>query len=135
MCVLFVLYWYLHKYLNRIYSTDEVVKLLISRGADLNARDHIYMETPLHKALKFKMVDNVRLLLSAGSNPNIPDVRGETALHKAMKIQNLFLWKGLMVANGDPAIQNAAGQNALQRAQRLDNKAAISIMKQYGHVH
>lgn len=56
----------------------EVVKFLIDRGADVNARagDKV---TPLHQAARQGQLDVVRLLLSKGADPKLKSDKGQTA--------------------------------------------------------
>ena len=63
-----------------------LVKLLIERGAKVNARCSTGFEgladlTPLHKAIKWPMI--VRQLLAAGADPTCRDSTGRTALRYA----------------------------------------------------
>jgi ankyrin repeat protein len=69
----------------------EVIRLLIDRGADVNARTTpgVYSynfygstptrgETPLHRAAAFASIEIVQLLLQAGADRAVRDVNGET---------------------------------------------------------
>lgn len=62
----------------------EVVELLVSRRANVRARD-IDGRTPLHGAIVrgARACDVARLLLAAGADPNDPDNFGYTPLHIA----------------------------------------------------
>ncbi|UOX38729.1 ankyrin repeat containing protein [Finch poxvirus] len=64
----------------------EVVEVLVSYGADVNARD-ITGSTPLISASPY--VDTAKLLLEKGANINIADVNGYTALHNAARYGSL----------------------------------------------
>lgn len=48
---------------------NEVIRLLIERGADLNQGDNAGF-TPLHLAIANGYVESARMLLEAGANPN-----------------------------------------------------------------
>ena len=63
--------------LHAALSWPELVKLLIDRGADVNARDTGDNALPLHFAAGGASIDVVRMLLDAGS-----DVQGEGDDHK-----------------------------------------------------
>jgi ankyrin repeat protein len=62
-----------------INGNVEVVKRLLSAGAEVNVQDK-NGKTPLHRAAIVGDVDIVKRLLSAGANPKIQDQDGDTAL-------------------------------------------------------
>ncbi|KAJ5347037.1 uncharacterized protein N7506_000290 [Penicillium brevicompactum] len=79
----------LHHAVARESDTVAVLKLLIARGAPINAimyRDHqpswnmnFFMgETPLHKAVFLRKIDVIHYLLSQGADLNVRDVRNRT---------------------------------------------------------
>ena len=59
-----------------------------------NARD----ETPLYVAVEMKHLDIVQMLISAGSNPAEPCIRGWTAIHEAA-VQDLRFRLGTRCRN------------------------------------
>ncbi len=59
----------------------EIVKLLLSAGADANARNRINGETPLHNT---ENAEITKLLLDAGADVNARDDDGETPFFKAV---------------------------------------------------
>ncbi|KAJ7176323.1 ankyrin repeat-containing domain protein [Mycena crocata] len=66
----------------------DVVKLILERGADVNARCGPY-GTPLQAASAVGAVDVVQLLLSGGADPNINNTDNGTALELASRGQHL----------------------------------------------
>lgn len=73
----------LHRLLSgqyRTLDTFDLIELLISRGADVNARTGSN-ETPLHLSCKDPNVDNVRSLLVHGADPDSICGGGRTAMH------------------------------------------------------
>lgn len=71
--------------LHHIYYSVEPARLLLERGADVNARDFARW-TPLHKAVQAPRpvaVEFCRLLLENGADVNAGDSGGETPLRKA----------------------------------------------------
>lgn len=60
-------------------------ELLVAAGANVNAKDSLYGETPLHFANDCWLgavgnYDMVRALLAHGADPNVRDVNGDTPL-------------------------------------------------------
>lgn len=62
-------------------TSIEIFKLLIAKGADVNAQDD-EKKTLLMRACEDEAIDGVKLLLNAGANPNLKDEDGETAYDK-----------------------------------------------------
>ena len=60
----------------------EIIKLLLSKGIDINVRDEAG-NTPLHKAVLNGELESVRLLLSRGADINARDDQGVTPLDYA----------------------------------------------------
>jgi hypothetical protein len=60
----------------------DTVRLLLDRGADINASD-VYGYTALLRAAEGGHTDNVRLLLDRGADINVSDDNGHTALSLA----------------------------------------------------
>jgi ankyrin repeat protein len=60
-------------------SVNRGVRLLLERGADVNARDKGH-QTPL-LAVRYESSDLVRFLLEHGADPNLEDGGGKTPLH------------------------------------------------------
>lgn len=63
-------------------GSDEIVRLLIGRGADVEAKDD-YGLTPLHYAVREGNEAAVRLLINRGADVNANDDEGMTVLHYA----------------------------------------------------
>lgn len=86
----------LHLAAERGYN--DIVELLLSKGANVNAKDNITM-TPLHRAAIEGHYSTVELLLSKGANINAKTRSGYTPLHFAAKnvhkvVVEMLLTKG-----------------------------------------
>ncbi len=71
-------------------DNTDILKFLISKGADVNARTQKMAGTPLYYAAAFGSVHSVKILLQKGANPNIPaaiaDKKGDLPLEIAQKL-------------------------------------------------
>ena len=63
-------------------TSKEIVEILISHGADINAKDESDI-TPLHYAAKNSDVQIVEFLISHGADIDAKDINDETPLHYA----------------------------------------------------
>lgn len=93
----------------------EVVKVLIARGADVNAQN-AYHFTPLHVICSgWGNVECARLLLEAGANPDLKESNaGMTPLLWAAAKANTELVKLLLAHGADTEIRNNEGRTALE---------------------
>ena len=81
---------------------SQVRKLLIERGADVNARDALGASVLLH-AVRSRDEAFVRELLAAGADPRIPDYAGKTPLSEASTSTFPALRRTLELALAKPA--------------------------------
>ena len=61
---------------------DLLISKLIKNGCDIHEKDN-YLRTPLHYAVKFKLINYINMLLALGSKVNDQDCNGITPLHIA----------------------------------------------------
>lgn len=67
---------------------EEIIRLLIAAGADVNAGDKKY--TPLTLAVKKRHKEIIKLLIVAGADVNKEDYRGHTPLAEALACVNAY---------------------------------------------
>lgn len=68
---------------------EDSIQTLIRLGADVNKRDDIFMETPLHVAAKYGNWEVAQVLLENGADYTIKDKVGRTPLDKAMELPDI----------------------------------------------
>lgn len=83
------------------------VKLLLSHGAKVNARDRLSYHdqggsTALHRAARYQHHEIVRLLITSKADLNVCDKNGQTALHWAAENGDLPMTQLLLDAGANP---------------------------------
>ncbi|MEI0548706.1 ankyrin repeat domain-containing protein [Brachyspira intermedia] len=85
--------------LSIIYKQDEIAKLLIEKGADLNKKEKESGATPLILSIIYGQYEIAELLIEKGANVNIKDNSGFTALIHAIQREKTDLSKMLIEKN------------------------------------
>jgi ankyrin repeat protein len=90
-----------------IHGRPEIAELLIAFGADVNAKDNLYGDTPLHYAIAFCMevcisnLEVARALIEGGADVNATNSDGQTPLTYARRrVPNAGLLHQLLIAAG-----------------------------------
>lgn len=83
----------------------KIVKLLLSKGANINIESAPYITTPLMEAAKTGQIDMINLLLDLGADANKEPYRGRTALSYAvlnnhLEVVKLLLDRGVDINSG-----------------------------------
>ena len=112
-------------------SHRELVKLLIDKGADVNARDDI-LDTPLHGASN---KETAEILTKAGADVNAKNINGKAIVYSsARNATNVSVtWKmylglvELLIAKGaDVDVKNESGETPLHVvARQFDEKKLL----------
>jgi len=105
----------------------EIVKLLISKGANINARDYLG-GTALYEAIYFASVDLIKILLENGANPNVQDEFGEILLYEVVSSGFADVLKLLIDYGADVNMVDADGQTPLHEAAWNDQKEAAQLI-------
>ncbi len=113
----------------------DVVRLLLERGARVDAATRIGAYTPLHLAARRGDAQVVRLLLGAGANPNaVTTNSGVTPLHlAAASLGGKDAVSALLERGAEPnARELSAGQTPLMFAAAENRAAAIEVLLRHG---
>jgi ankyrin repeat protein len=102
---------------------DNVVRILLSRNADINAVD-MNGNTALHTAALNSQLSIVKLLLEKNPNLDIQNKVGNTALHLAVISGNIDIVGELVLKGANTRIRNNDGKYPRDIA-RANNSAAI----------
>ena len=102
---------------------DNVVRILLSRNADINAVD-MNGNTALHTAALNSQLSVVKLLLEKNPNLDIQNKVGNTALHLAVISGNIDIVGELVLKGANTRIRNNDGKYPRDIA-RANNSAAI----------
>jgi len=76
---------------NNKINNKEIIKMLISKGIDLEQEDDLQKQKPLHTTLSFNTPEIAKILLDAGANINSLDYHGWTPLMKAVDKENIAI--------------------------------------------
>ncbi len=107
----------------------DVMRLLISAGAQINRRDIRHGFTALMKAAVKGHLKAVNLLLERGARPNITDKAGRTALMMAAFRGHERVVKALLDGGSDPEVRDKFGKTALWYAQTPE---VVQLLHQAG---
>lgn len=106
--------------------------LLISRGANVNARSK-QGRTPLMMAsLSLGGSATVALMLAKNADVNVKDSRGDTALGLAASIGAVENLRLLLAKGADPAVANGKGETPIILATKSKQAEAVRLLIQKG---
>jgi ankyrin repeat protein len=104
------------------FRQPDVAKMLIERGADVNAHaDNAPRVAPVHAAAAVCDRDTMRLLLAKGADPNARQQMDYTPLHGAASRGDVEMAKILLAAGADP------------QARTSDGATPVDVAIKYGH--
>jgi uncharacterized protein with HEPN domain len=109
----------------------EVIKVLISMGADVNAKTKENI-TPLHNAAVCGYLDAINVLLSHNANIEAKEEYGHTPLLGAVVRGNVEAAKVLVKRGADVYAKNNAGKTALFLAKQNGDTAMIQYLSSIG---
>jgi ankyrin repeat protein len=93
---------------------EQIIKLLLNRGADLEARDYSG-RTPLYASCQSGVVENVRLLIEMGADIWVKDDKGGTLLHMAVDSGSESMVRPFLHKGQDFQAKKKAGKTLLHQ--------------------
>ena len=109
----------------------KMVELLVSKGADVNARA-ASGATPLFFAVLRDQKDDAQFLLDKGANVNTPDAYGNTVLACALQLQYGSLIQLLVDRGADVNAQDQGMNRPLTYAMKMDDHRWADLLKKHG---
>ncbi|XP_072261288.1 M-phase phosphoprotein 8 [Pyxicephalus adspersus] len=109
---------------------DDILRLLIRKGAKINARQKNGTTALIHAAEK-NYLTTVSLLLEAGAFVNLQQATGETALMKACKRGNYDIVRLLIEQGADCNVLSKHQGNALQFAKQSNNMLLFELINSH----
>ncbi|KAM5179841.1 M-phase phosphoprotein 8 [Mantella aurantiaca] len=110
---------------------DDILRILIRKGAKINARQKNGTTALIHAAEK-NYLTTVSMLLEAGAFVNLQQATGETALMKACKKGNYDIARLLIEQGADCNVLSKHQGNALQFAKQSNNVLLFELIN--GHL-
>jgi len=120
-------------HLAAFFGHDEVVRLLLDRGADPNAESRNEMHVqPLHSAVARGHQGAVELLLQHGANANARQPGGWTPLHAAAAGGYDIIARLLLAYSAEPGATNNEGKSPSAIARQFGHEDIVHMLRVHG---
>ncbi len=113
-----------------ISNSIEMVKLLIARGADINAG---IVGTALHRTIWMERKDLIELLIQRGANVNAKDKWGYTPLSYAVYKDDYLYFMNILITNGaEVDTKDSSGETCLHYVATAGRTDAVKLLLKAG---
>ncbi|KAM9551275.1 NF-kappa-B inhibitor epsilon-like [Salvelinus alpinus] len=112
-------------HLATVNRQHRLMKLLMTKGADLNIQEGTSGKTPLHLAVELHDIVSMTLLLNKGADVDVPMFNGCTPLHLAVARQDAAIANLLCQSGADKMLRNIEDETALDLAGGNDDILAL----------
>ena len=109
-----------------------IADLLISKGAELNAKEAKNRITPLHWAAWRGRKEIAELLITKDADVNVKNKDGGTPLHNAAWKGHVEIANLLIVKNADVTAKDVEGQTPLDWAEEEKHKEIVDLLRKHG---
>jgi ankyrin repeat protein len=114
-------------------TTTETLKLLLEKGADPNACELVFGQTPLLATVADNKLAEARLLLEHGANPNLGTRdSGATPLHFAAMMGRKEMAELLLKHGANPNAKTKVGTTPLKTATANGKSELVELLKRHG---
>jgi hypothetical protein len=108
----------------------EVIRVLISEGVDIDARDRLG-ETPLHYAAEHGSINVGEVLITNGAKVNANNNKGETPLHRSTFWGYQKMVELLMASGADITAKTNGGQTTVDIATQQDYPGLRTLLQRF----
>lgn len=110
-------------------SLEDVLTLLLDRGANVDARDPANGETSLVKLVKYGHTSESALLIDRKASVNVQDTEGTTALMIAAASGNDIMVKTVLDGKPDLSLKNKKGETAYVIAEKAGYSYLLELLE------
>ena len=115
------------------FKSVAAARTILNHGADINARDKIYRDPPIHFAVLSGSVEIVKLLLSQGIDVNLRSGHtGESPLIYPAIIGDVEMVKLLLARGADPRLSDNLGRTAGSIVYQRNSPRKLAIFRSLG---